>query len=78
MQEVGSHRQHHEQWRFWRSDRGKQQPNEGVVLLVEQKLTIALEISERCYVMGHGQVVFEGSPAQLRANAEIRKEWLEV
>ena len=48
------------------------------VLLVEQKLTIALEISERCYVMGHGQVVFEGSPTELRANAEIRKEWLEV
>jgi len=48
------------------------------VLLVEQKLTIALEISERCYVMGHGQVVFEGTPTELRANAEIRKEWLEV
>ena len=48
------------------------------VLLVEQKLTIALEISERCYVMGHGSIVFEGSPADLRANAEIRKEWLEV
>jgi branched-chain amino acid transport system ATP-binding protein len=48
------------------------------VLLVEQKLTIALQISERCYVMGHGQVVFEGSPSDLRANAEIRKEWLEV
>jgi len=48
------------------------------VLLVEQKLTIALEISERCYVMGHGQVVFEGTPAALRANADIRKEWLEV
>ena len=48
------------------------------VLLVEQKLTIALEISERCYVMGHGSIVFEGTPAELRANAEIRKEWLEV
>lgn len=48
------------------------------VLLVEQKLTIALEISERCYVMGHGQIVFEGTPADLRANAYIRKEWLEV
>jgi len=48
------------------------------VLLVEQKLTIALRISERCYVMGHGSIVFEGSPADLRANAEIRKEWLEV
>jgi branched-chain amino acid transport system ATP-binding protein len=48
------------------------------VLLVEQKLTIALAISERCYVMGHGQVVFEGTPTELRANADIRKEWLEV
>ena len=48
------------------------------VLLVEQKLTIALQISERCYVMGHGSIVFEGAPADLRANADIRKEWLEV
>jgi len=48
------------------------------VLLVEQKLTIALEISQRCYVMGHGRIVFEGSPADLRCNAYIRKEWLEV
>ncbi|MEJ6001724.1 ABC transporter ATP-binding protein [Paucibacter soli] len=48
------------------------------VLLVEQKLAIALEISERCYVMGHGRIVFEGTPAELRANAYIRKEWLEV
>jgi branched-chain amino acid transport system ATP-binding protein len=48
------------------------------VLLVEQKLTIALEVSQRCLVMGHGQIVFEGTPAQLRANADIRKEWLEV
>jgi branched-chain amino acid transport system ATP-binding protein len=48
------------------------------VLLVEQKLTIALEVSERCMVMGHGQIVFTGTPAQLKANGEIRKEWLEV
>jgi len=48
------------------------------VLLVEQKLTIALAVSERCYVMGHGQIVFEGTPADLRTNAYIRKEWLEV
>ncbi len=57
----------------------KELKNRGVsVLLVEQKLTIALEISERCYVMGHGAIVFEGSPADLRGNAYIRKEWLEV
>ena len=48
------------------------------VLLVEQKLTIALEVSERCLVMGHGQIVFEGTPADLKANSYIRKEWLEV
>jgi branched-chain amino acid transport system ATP-binding protein len=48
------------------------------VLLVEQKLTIALQVADRCLVMGHGQIVFEGTPAELRANADIRKEWLEV
>lgn len=48
------------------------------ILLVEQKLTIALKVSSRVYVMGHGQIVFEGTPAALEANAEIRKEWLEV
>jgi branched-chain amino acid transport system ATP-binding protein len=48
------------------------------VLLVEQKLTIALEVSQRCLVMGHGQIVFDGTPAELKANADIRREWLEV
>ncbi len=48
------------------------------VLLVEQKLTIALEVADRCLVMGHGQIVFEGTPAELRGNVAIRKEWLEV
>jgi branched-chain amino acid transport system ATP-binding protein len=48
------------------------------ILLVEQKLTIALKLSARLYVMGHGRIVFEGTPAELEANAAIRKEWLEV
>jgi branched-chain amino acid transport system ATP-binding protein len=48
------------------------------ILLVEQKLTIALRISKRLYVMGHGQIVFEGSAEDLKQNAAIRKEWLEV
>jgi branched-chain amino acid transport system ATP-binding protein len=48
------------------------------ILLVEQKLTIALKICSRLYVMGHGKIVFEGTPADLHANAEIRREWLEV
>ncbi|SDM41595.1 amino acid/amide ABC transporter ATP-binding protein 2, HAAT family [Oryzisolibacter propanilivorax] len=48
------------------------------VLLIEQKLTIALTISDRALVMGHGRIVFSGTPAELRADAAVRKEWLEV
>jgi branched-chain amino acid transport system ATP-binding protein len=48
------------------------------ILLVEQKLTIAMRISHRVYVMGHGRMVFEGTPAELAANAEVRRSWLEV
>ncbi|MEE9588247.1 MAG: ABC transporter ATP-binding protein [Hyphomicrobiaceae bacterium] len=48
------------------------------ILLVEQKLTIALKISARVYVMGHGRIAFEGTPAELRDNVQVRKEWLEV
>ena len=48
------------------------------ILLVEQKLAIALKISERLYVMGHGKIVFEGTPAELEASEGVRKEWLEV
>ena len=48
------------------------------VLLIEQKLTIAMAISDRALVMGHGSIVFDGTPNSLRADAAIRKEWLEV
>ena len=48
------------------------------ILLVEQKLTIAMKISHRLYVMGHGHMVFEGSPAELDRNEAVRREWLEV
>ena len=48
------------------------------ILLVEQKLTIALRISKRLYVMGHGHIVFEGTPDALKTNEAVRKEWLEV
>ena len=48
------------------------------VLLIEQKLTIAMHISDRALVMGHGRIVFDGTPAELRADAGTRKEWLEV
>jgi len=48
------------------------------VLLVEQKLTMAMRISDTVYVMGHGKIVYEGTPAELRDDERVRKEWLEV
>jgi len=48
------------------------------ILLVEQKLTIALRLAARVYLMGHGEIVFEGTPKELEKNTSIRKEWLEV
>ncbi|MHB1200779.1 MAG: ABC transporter ATP-binding protein [Polaromonas sp.] len=48
------------------------------VLLIEQKLTIAMAISDRVLVMGHGSIVFDGTPDSLRADADTRREWLEV
>lgn len=48
------------------------------ILLVEQRLVIAMRISHRVYVMGHGRIVFEGTPAELLADEGIRREWLEV
>ncbi|GGY72515.1 ABC transporter ATP-binding protein [Marinobacter zhanjiangensis] len=57
----------------------KQMANDGLaVLLVEQKLSIALDVADRIYIMGEGNIVFEGTPEDLRNNPEIRKEWLEV
>jgi len=48
------------------------------ILLIEQRLTIALAISHRLYVVGHGRIVFEGTPRDLRDNEGVRREWLEV
>lgn len=48
------------------------------ILLVEQKLAIALKISARLYVMGHGKIVFQGTPADFGENSAVRREWLEV
>jgi branched-chain amino acid transport system ATP-binding protein len=48
------------------------------ILLVEQKLTIALRICQRLYLMGHGRVVFEGTARELLADKGVFKEWLEV
>lgn len=48
------------------------------ILLVEQKLSIALDIAHRVMVMGRGRIVFEGTPDQLRSDDAVRREWLEV
>ena len=48
------------------------------ILLVEQKLTVAMKISKKMYVMGHGRIVFAGTPADIASRADIRREWLEV
>jgi branched-chain amino acid transport system ATP-binding protein len=48
------------------------------ILLVEQKLSIALRIANRVYVMGHGEIVWSGTPADFRDREDVRKEWLEV
>lgn len=48
------------------------------ILLVEQKLSVALRISHRLFVMGHGRIVYEGTPESLLQSDDIRAEWLEV
>ncbi len=48
------------------------------VLLVEQKMTMALRVASHVLVMGHGQIVFTGSTADMQARDDIRRDWLEV
>jgi branched-chain amino acid transport system ATP-binding protein len=48
------------------------------MVLIDQKLSFALAISDRIVVMGHGEVVFNGSPQAFDQHPEIRREWLEV
>ena len=48
------------------------------VVLVEQKLTIALKVAQKVFVMGHGEIVFEGTPDEMRERPDIRRDWLEV
>jgi len=48
------------------------------VVLVEQKLTIALKVAQKIFVMGHGEIVFEGTPDELRSRPDVRRNWLEV
>ena len=57
----------------------KQISKKGIsILLVEQKLAIAFNLSNRLYVMGHGKIVYEGTAKEIRNNDAVIKEWLEV
>jgi branched-chain amino acid transport system ATP-binding protein len=48
------------------------------ILLVEQNLALALSVADRVYVMNKGWIVFEGTPADLREQAEVRHRYLGV
>lgn len=48
------------------------------VLLVEQKLSIVMELAERIYVISKGMIQWHGTPGELRNNEAIRKSYLEV
>ncbi len=46
------------------------------VLLIEQKQTLALDLSQRVYVMGRGEMVFHGTPQALLADQSVQRDWL--
>lgn len=48
------------------------------ILLVEQKLAMALDISKRIYIISHGRLVFESTVEDFKSNPQIQKEYLEV
>ena len=46
------------------------------ILLVEQNVGQSLEIAHRAYVLENGAIVFQGTPAELLANAELKRAYL--
>jgi branched-chain amino acid transport system ATP-binding protein len=48
------------------------------ILLVEQNLNLALDVADRIYVMSKGRIVFKGSPANLRKQADVMQRYLGV
>jgi branched-chain amino acid transport system ATP-binding protein len=48
------------------------------MLLVEQNAEMALQLADRVYVIDHGTVVFEGTPAALRADRQVTATYLGV
>jgi branched-chain amino acid transport system ATP-binding protein len=48
------------------------------ILLVEQNLQLALRLADDVYVIERGRIVYQGSPAELDANAEVKQRYLGV
>ncbi len=48
------------------------------ILLVEQNYHLALQVADRVYVMNKGQIVYEGTPAGLEANEDVKRRYLGV
>ena len=48
------------------------------VLLVEQNVTMAMQVSQRAYVLEEGRIVAEGEPDELLARPEIQRAYLGV
>ena len=48
------------------------------ILLVEQNYHLALRVADRVYVMNKGQIVWEGTPAGLEADEDVKRRYLGV
>ena len=48
------------------------------ILLVEQNYHLALQVADRVYVMSKGQIVYEGTPASLEADEEVKRRYLGI
>ena len=48
------------------------------VILIEHKMKVVMNISDRITVLHQGQVLAEGSPAEIRANLRVQQTYLGV
>jgi branched-chain amino acid transport system ATP-binding protein len=48
------------------------------VLLVEQAMEMVLELASHVLIMNKGEIVFRGTPEDLRSRPDIREQYLEV
>jgi branched-chain amino acid transport system ATP-binding protein len=48
------------------------------IVLVEQNVQAALSLAQRCYILNNGHMVYEGTPAQLRADPDFMHRHLGV